>query len=92
MYTYLTPYKYVLQEVAISPTFDFRILLDAKLWKTIPKIRFSIYFSSPKKLTEIWPFSPKKVKITPMPKFLQFFLAVKSKWKIGFYGSFLILN
>ncbi len=58
---YLIPYEYVLQEVAISPTFDFRIFLDAKLWKTILKIRFSIYFSPPKKkLTEIWPPPPPK--------------------------------
>ncbi len=35
---YLILYKYVLQEVAISPTSDFWIFLDAKLWKAIPKI------------------------------------------------------
>ncbi len=45
--TYLIPYEYVLQEVAIFPTFDFLIFLDAKLWKTITKFRFSIYFSPP---------------------------------------------
>ncbi len=47
---YLIPYEYILQEVAISPSFDFRNFLDAKLWKTIPKIRFSIYFSPLKKI------------------------------------------
>ncbi len=72
--TYLIPYlifyEYVLQEVAILPTFDFRIFLDAKLWKTIPKIRFSIYFSRPNKIDgniAAVPPPKKKVKITPIP-------------------------
>ncbi len=58
--TYLIPEEYVLHEVVISPTFDFRIFLDAKLWKMIPKIWFSICFSPPKKIDRNMAVFPKK--------------------------------
>ncbi len=40
---YLIPYEYI-REVAILPTFDFRIFLDAKLWKTTLKYDYPFTF------------------------------------------------
>ncbi len=90
---YLIPYKYLPQEVAISLTFGFQIILDAKLWKTIPRIRFSVYFWPQKKLTEIWlPPPPKKRKLHQCHNFVNFFWLSKVNGKSDSRDHFPILH